>query len=231
VAAALVSLALRPPATPSRNMATCRAISKPRSRPSSPTTREHRHPDARRRLLRAGPDHSDRKGKDQTTDYRQPPLAAPSAGRITFRLVGRAVVNRAAWILQARRTNHASSIPFFVEILALTALGWLRLSVRRLRLCPFNRFGHDLGCRLGAVERGELNFCADIVMPHVRLNARGLRIDKLQLSWSRWNWRTSTSEPSSSFILTRCQCSALVMRTARLAAAQSPLIGSSSASR
>jgi hypothetical protein len=45
-------------------------------------SREHRQPDARRRLLRAGPDHSDRKGKDQTTDNRQSPLAAPSASRI-----------------------------------------------------------------------------------------------------------------------------------------------------
>jgi hypothetical protein len=41
-------------------------------------------PDARRRLLRARPDHSDRKGKDQTTDNRQPPLAASSASRITL---------------------------------------------------------------------------------------------------------------------------------------------------
>jgi hypothetical protein len=38
---------------------------------------EHRQPDASRRLLRAGPDHFDRKGKDQTADNRQPPLAAP----------------------------------------------------------------------------------------------------------------------------------------------------------
>ena len=59
-----------------------------RSRPSSPTTitalsREHRQSDARRRLLRARPDHSDRKGKDQTPDNRKPPLDAPSASRIT----------------------------------------------------------------------------------------------------------------------------------------------------
>jgi len=37
----------------------------------------------RRRLFRAGPDHSDRKEKDQTTDNCESPLVAPSAGRIT----------------------------------------------------------------------------------------------------------------------------------------------------
>src|SRR3984893_17199408 len=48
-----------------------------RRRLQSPAiSREHQQPDARRRLLRAGPDHSDRKGKDQTTDNRQSPLAA-----------------------------------------------------------------------------------------------------------------------------------------------------------
>jgi hypothetical protein len=35
-----------------------------------------------RRLLRTGPDHFDRKRKDQTIDNRQSPLAAPSASRI-----------------------------------------------------------------------------------------------------------------------------------------------------
>src|ERR1700730_4103775 len=56
-----------------------------RRRLQSPAiSREHRQPDARRRLLRAGPDHSDRKGKDQTTDNRQSPLAASSASRITL---------------------------------------------------------------------------------------------------------------------------------------------------
>src|SRR6202047_713455 len=45
-------------------------------------SREHQQPDASRRLPRAGPDHSDRKGKDQTTDNRQSPPAAPSASRI-----------------------------------------------------------------------------------------------------------------------------------------------------
>jgi hypothetical protein len=51
-------------------------------------SREHRQPDARRRPLRAGTDHSDRKGKDQTTDNRQSPLAAPSASRIILQTRG-----------------------------------------------------------------------------------------------------------------------------------------------
>src|SRR6202022_3386839 len=38
---------------------------------------------ARTCLTPARPDHSDRKRKDKTTDNRQSPLAAPSAGRIT----------------------------------------------------------------------------------------------------------------------------------------------------
>ena len=42
-----------------------------------------RQPDARRRLLRARPDHSDRRGKDQTTDNYQSTLAASTASRIT----------------------------------------------------------------------------------------------------------------------------------------------------
>ena len=40
-------------------------------------------PDTGRRLLRTRPDHPHRTGKDQTTDHRQPTLAASSAGRIT----------------------------------------------------------------------------------------------------------------------------------------------------
>jgi putative transposase len=40
-------------------------------------------PRAGRRLLRAGPDHSDQKRKDQTADNSQSPLATPSASRIT----------------------------------------------------------------------------------------------------------------------------------------------------
>ena len=60
-----------------------------RRRLQSPAiSREHRQPDARRRLLRARPDHSDRKGKDQTTDNRQSPLAAPSASRIILQTRG-----------------------------------------------------------------------------------------------------------------------------------------------
>src|ERR1700747_739542 len=35
-----------------------------------------------------GPDHSDRKGKDQTKDNRQSPLAAPSASRIILQTRG-----------------------------------------------------------------------------------------------------------------------------------------------
>jgi hypothetical protein len=35
-----------------------------------------------------GPDHSDRTEKDQTTDNRQPPLAAPSTSRITLQTRG-----------------------------------------------------------------------------------------------------------------------------------------------
>jgi hypothetical protein len=62
---------------------------RPRRRLQSPAiSREHRQPDARRRLFRTWPDHSDRKGKDQTTDHRQPPLAAPSASCITLQTRG-----------------------------------------------------------------------------------------------------------------------------------------------
>jgi hypothetical protein len=39
-------------------------------------------------LMGAGPDHSDRKGKDQMTDNRQSPLAAPSASGITLQTRG-----------------------------------------------------------------------------------------------------------------------------------------------
>lgn len=60
-------------------------------------------------------------------------------------------------------------------------LSSLQLAICRLRLCPLNAFGHSFGRRLAAVEQGELNFCADIVMPHVSVNARGLRIDKMLL--------------------------------------------------
>src|ERR1700737_3231567 len=60
-----------------------------RRRLQSPAiSREHQQPDARRRLLRARPDHSDRKGKDQTTDNRQSPLAAPPASRIILQTRG-----------------------------------------------------------------------------------------------------------------------------------------------
>src|ERR1700730_14731003 len=60
-----------------------------RRRLQSPAiSREHQQPDASRRLLRAGPDHSDRKGKDQTTDNRQSPLAVPSASRIILQTRG-----------------------------------------------------------------------------------------------------------------------------------------------
>src|ERR1700726_4949646 len=60
-----------------------------RRRLQSPAiSREHRQPDARRRLLRPGPDHSDCTRKDQTTDHRQPPLAAPSESRIILQTRG-----------------------------------------------------------------------------------------------------------------------------------------------
>ena len=45
--------------------------------------REHRQPDAGRRLLRTRPDHPHRTRKDQTTDHRKPTLAASSASRLT----------------------------------------------------------------------------------------------------------------------------------------------------
>ena len=48
-----------------------------------PLPREHRQSHPGRRLLRTRPDHPHRTRKDQTTDHRQPPLAASSAGRIT----------------------------------------------------------------------------------------------------------------------------------------------------
>ena len=45
--------------------------------------REPRQSHPRRRLLRTRPGHPPRTGKDQTTDHRQPPLAASRAGRLT----------------------------------------------------------------------------------------------------------------------------------------------------
>ena len=48
-----------------------------------PLPREHQQSHSRRRLLRAGFGYSGRTRKDQTTDHRQPPLAAPPARRLT----------------------------------------------------------------------------------------------------------------------------------------------------
>ena len=45
--------------------------------------REHREPDASRRLLRARPDHPPGKRKDQTTDHPKPTLEPPQHRRIT----------------------------------------------------------------------------------------------------------------------------------------------------
>ena len=46
--------------------------------------REHRQSHPGRRLLRAGSRHPGRTRKDQTTDHRQPPLAAPGAEASSF---------------------------------------------------------------------------------------------------------------------------------------------------
>jgi transposase-like protein len=48
-----------------------------------PIPREHRQSHPGRRLLRTRANHPGRARKDQTTDHRQPPLAAPAAGRLT----------------------------------------------------------------------------------------------------------------------------------------------------
>src|SRR5215210_6880055 len=55
----------------------------PRALQSSPLSREPRQPHPGRRLLRTRPDHPPRTRKDQTTDHRQPPLAASRPSRLT----------------------------------------------------------------------------------------------------------------------------------------------------